>query len=234
MSELKYIQVSNEIRFRIESGLYQYGSKIPTEKELAEELGVNRLTVRKGLHLLQEEGLITSSRGRGTFVSNRKIDYSFDFIEGTSSFFTDLGLKPTSKLLRTEKRKAGSCYSKALRISPDDDIYQIVRLRFGDGVPLALEYSTLPFHTVPCLDTYDFSLFSLYEIFDKNNISPSKSTSVFSIVKLGELECELLMCQPGEYGFLLEEYLQDEAGHYIEFSRSFYSARKFNFSSENF
>ena len=63
-----YYQVYLSVRARIASGDFAPGAVIPTEREFCEEFGVSRITITKGLDLLESEGLIERQRGRGTFV----------------------------------------------------------------------------------------------------------------------------------------------------------------------
>ncbi len=63
-----YQQIADELRARIRGGTYPTGSKLPSEAELVEEFGVTRITVRRGLAVLQQEGLTETVRGKGVFV----------------------------------------------------------------------------------------------------------------------------------------------------------------------
>lgn len=66
-----YVQVASVMRQRIESGRWAIGQKISTLEELEEEFGVARVTIRQGIEMLREEGLLEAQQGRGTFVSGR-------------------------------------------------------------------------------------------------------------------------------------------------------------------
>lgn len=63
-----YHQIADELRARIRGGTYPPGGKLPSEAELVEEFGVTRVTVRRGLAVLQQEGLVEARRGMGVFV----------------------------------------------------------------------------------------------------------------------------------------------------------------------
>ena len=64
-----YFQVANTLQARIFSGAIAPGALLGTEKELAAEFGVSRITVRKAIELLRRDELVEAERGRGTFVS---------------------------------------------------------------------------------------------------------------------------------------------------------------------
>ena len=63
-----YLQVSQRIFRKIQQGVYKYGDKIPSEKELVAHYGVNRMTVRRAIALLAEQGILKSVQGKGVFV----------------------------------------------------------------------------------------------------------------------------------------------------------------------
>lgn len=93
-SETLYEQVVKEIENRIMSGVYRKGQLLPSEKELIDELGVSRITIRKALSILSGAGIIETSRGRGSVVlfdtealsgSGTLADYAQGYIQGFRS-----------------------------------------------------------------------------------------------------------------------------------------------------
>lgn len=231
MKEPQYLKIHNDIVYKIEHGEYNFGSLMTPERELATSYNVNRLTIRKALKLLEEEGYITRSQGRGTFISEPKIDNAIDVMESTSNFFTDLGIASKTKAIHMQKRKAGYVYGKILNIPEDEDIYMIERLRLGNNTPLILEYTAIPYNLIPGIENYDLSIFSLYDLYTKHSIEKSKCKSTYKIVKFLESESELLNCKVGEYGFLNEEIVYDKNDKPIEYTRSYLNSKKFFFSS---
>lgn len=81
---LRYVQVASALRRRIQEGYWAIGDKIATLEELENEFGVARVTVRQAIELLQDEGLLKSHQGKGTFVmrsprSNRWLRLATDW-----------------------------------------------------------------------------------------------------------------------------------------------------------
>ncbi|MFI3213972.1 MAG: GntR family transcriptional regulator [Eubacteriales bacterium] len=77
---LKHVQVYDSLYELIVNGNFPVGYKLPTEPELATKMGVSRVTLRRALALLQEDGLVSNIRGKGNFItdpdtSNKKSDY---------------------------------------------------------------------------------------------------------------------------------------------------------------
>ena len=81
-----YMQLQKVLRDAILSRILSPQAAIPPERDLAEEFGVSRLTVRKAVDGLVSEGLITRRRGAGTFVASR-VEKSFSKL---SSFSEDM------------------------------------------------------------------------------------------------------------------------------------------------
>lgn len=71
-----YVKVHEHIFSLLKSGEYKPGDKLPSEHELATSLGVSRGTVRQGLLLLQEDGLIYNHQGKGNFVTEKESHFN--------------------------------------------------------------------------------------------------------------------------------------------------------------
>lgn len=95
MSSPVYIQIHNQLRQNIEDGEWKVGDKIPAERELANDFGVSRMTLRQAIQALVDEGILERRVGSGTFVANRKVQ---EKMSGITSF-TELMHATGRKLL---------------------------------------------------------------------------------------------------------------------------------------
>jgi GntR family transcriptional regulator len=66
-----YLQLAALLRERIASGEYPAGRALPSETTLMQEYGLARETVRKGVRVLRDEGLVQIVQGRGAYVTGR-------------------------------------------------------------------------------------------------------------------------------------------------------------------
>jgi GntR family transcriptional regulator len=117
--------------------------KLPTERELAEELAVSRLTVRRVLDGLEYEHRVYRIQGAGTFVSEPHISKSLEL----TSFSEDIpsrGMTPGSPVVKVEETSAGARWGQALSLSPADKVFHIARVRTADGQPMCLEDAISP------------------------------------------------------------------------------------------
>ena len=84
-----YQQLADFIQGKIETNEYNFGAKIPSEREFSEIFKISRMTVRKAIDLLIEKGLLVRIQGKGTFVSKPKIDSPIDTIKSMKSFIQE-------------------------------------------------------------------------------------------------------------------------------------------------
>lgn len=83
-----YIQIHNQIRKEIEASKWEIGAKIPSERELATQFNVSRMTLRQAVQTLVDEGILERKIGSGTFVARKKVQEKMSGIES----FTDIML----------------------------------------------------------------------------------------------------------------------------------------------
>lgn len=139
-----YYKVEMQLREAIETGRYRAGDRLPTEKVLQETFGVSRVTVRTALHRLEEEGLISTQRGRGTFVTTQG-DESKRIERHTArlhSFEEDIkfqGGEPTIEVLAVERVPAPQRMAALLDISEGTEITRIRRVGWVGEEPLWVE-----------------------------------------------------------------------------------------------
>nr|WP_291637077.1 winged helix-turn-helix domain-containing protein [Clostridium sp.] len=88
-----YIQVKKQIMDEIKKGTLKVGTKLPTERELSERLKVSRNTVSTAYNDLEQDGVLKSYQGKGTFVVEEAISWENQNIKNKIIRFVDLGLE---------------------------------------------------------------------------------------------------------------------------------------------
>lgn len=138
------------------------GTRIPTEKELAEQFAVSTMTVRRALQILTEGGRLRGVPGRGTFVAQPRVT---KLVSASSSFSDAMlasGRRPASVLVDAALRPATPEEAELFETSETQLVAVIRRVRLGDGVPIGYESATLNAAVLPGILGHDLQG-SLYE-----------------------------------------------------------------------
>jgi GntR family transcriptional regulator len=224
-----YLQLADTLRDKIFSGEYLFGDTLPPERAMAQKYGISHLTVRKALSLLQEEGLIQRLQGKGTFVNAPNVSMDMREVSGFTSFMQNHGLVVTNEVLHSGVRPAKHKYSKIFRVPEDDPVFECVRLRYGDGVPMAIEYNAVPVRFIPDVAQYDYSVYSLYSVYANNQACIVSERQVLEVVRIFNPQAKLLGVEEGSEVFLLTSSSIDGNGRLIEYTRIYNSDRRMTF-----
>ncbi|MBN2760264.1 MAG: phosphonate metabolism transcriptional regulator PhnF [Rhodobacteraceae bacterium] len=141
--------IATALRSDLAEGRYRPGDKLPTEAALADRFGVNRHTVRHGLSVLIDEGLVRTRRGAGAFVAATPTDYPI----GTRVRFHEnliaAGRRPEKRVLALDRRAATPGEAQALRIHAGEPVCAYHGLSLADGQPIAVFESVFPLGRLP-------------------------------------------------------------------------------------
>lgn len=143
-----YYQLENVLREKIVSGAFESGMRMPTEKDLIEQFGVSRITVRQALQSLTDDRLIERHQGRGTFVANRKSKKrrfsGVIHLTGSLDELIEMGMDTPVKVLDMNRVEADAHEAELLEIKTGTPIYRLKRLRINEGKPFGLIINYLP------------------------------------------------------------------------------------------
>ena len=223
-----YQQLERALREAIEKRILSPDDALPAERDLAQDLAVSRITVRKALEGLVNEGLLVRRRGSGSFVSAR-IEKNFAKLTSFSEDMRARGRSPRSTWL---KRSAGTVTPEealTMRLSPGTPVFRFHRIRYADDAPMALEYCTIEATALRSLKEVDTSL---YEALEKTGHRPVRALQRLRAVLLTAEQAKLLKSHEGEAGLMVERvgFLSD--GRPIEFSQSYYRGDTYDFVAE--
>lgn len=228
-----YLQLREVVRNKIEEGEYAPGTAIPSENELSELYGVNRLTVRNALDALVSEGLLVRIQGKGAFVVGDRIERDLDSLSGFRQTMNDRNASPEAKILAKTRRKAGRKYARIFGIGEDDDIFYIRRLNSANGEPVSVEHTYIPASKVPKLDGIDLGVFSLYEVYGFYGLNPVRAYETLDLVSLEARDARMLDVEPGQVVMLLTCYTYDENDDVIEYTCGYNRVDKCSFTVHN-
>jgi GntR family transcriptional regulator len=223
-----YQQLQRGLREAIEKRILGPEDALPSERQLAEDLGVSRITVRKAIDRLAAEGLLVSRQGSGNFVCTR-IDKNFAKLTSFSEDMRARGRNPRSVWLKRAEGTVTPEESLKLALSPGTLVYRFHRLRFADDEPMAIEIATIVASALPSLDAVRDSL---YDALEAAGNRPVRALQRLHSMLLTVEQAKLLKAKTGDAGLFVERlgYLRD--GHAVELSQSFYRGDTYDFVAE--
>ncbi len=223
-----YKQVANKIREDIVSNGTKDGEAITTETMLAQMYEVSRVTVRRDVKLLIEEGLVYSVHGSGTYVSEKKIEHDIYKLQGFTEEMSGLHNNPSNEILEFQLSKPSEEVQGYLKLGDNDKVYYVKRLRLADGKPLILEESYLPFDMFPDLSV-NVMKESKYEYIEQKGFKISKRhADLKPILPTAEL-MEQLHLEESAPMLCLEAYSTFDDGTRFEYSKVYYHPVKYTF-----
>lgn len=231
---LVYEQAQQEILKIIEQRSYVAGDRIPSERDLSDRLGIHRLTVRKAVDNLVNEGVLERRGTSGSYlrapVVMRPIS-AHSSLHSISEMVRASGGEPGSRLLFFEQDEASSTIAEKLQIEVGDPLIAIKRLRTVDHLPFCIETTMLPLARVPGLAADDlFSGHSLYTLLEKRygiKLGTGKATISSSTISMQD--AEILGLKSGESALIMHSVVSDTGLKPIEYLTSLNHPRRVMF-----
>ena len=188
-----YYQIQRALMEKIQSGELNEGDSLASEEELSRLYQVSRMTARQALHGLKTSGFAFSEKGRGTFVTRPKLEKNIMHLQGFTEDMRQRGMKPSSRLLEQSVVQASQALAERLKVSAEDNVLHLRRLRLADGTPMALEESHVPLKQFPGLDRIDFAKHSLYHTLrERYGVRVAYADEVIEALPATREESELL------------------------------------------
>ncbi|HWQ47292.1 MAG TPA: GntR family transcriptional regulator [Longilinea sp.] len=159
-----YVQIQEYLADMILSGKLLPDTKINSERDYSEELGVSRMTVRRALTELVNEGLLVRRHGSGTYVARPRITYEDRELVNYVDAMRAHNLSTSSQLLEFGQIAASRRLAERLQLEIGEPLYRIVVLRLANRVPVLLERGFFPCSRCHNLEEYDLEKTSLYDL----------------------------------------------------------------------
>jgi GntR family transcriptional regulator len=216
--EPKYYTVKRHLLEII--GSLQPGAAVPTERELAADLGTSRTTVRQALVELVAEGRLVRRQGSGTYVAESKITWPLHLASFTQQAAAN-GLTASSRLLGVERVRADAAQADRLGVAVGDWLHQIDRLRLADGVPMAVERSVLSASRFPFLGRKIRRAGSLHALLSEDyGVRLRRGEETIDTIPAPPREAALLDADVGVPMFVVRRRSFDVSGSAVEWGSS--------------
>lgn len=213
----KYHQLREILREKILG--WESNQPIPSEADLCEMFSVSRTTVRKALDHLTYEGLLYRVQGKGTFVSPPKLPGRY--VQKLSGFYDDAvarNLPHKTVVIEQGIEPASQRIAKYLDLSPGDEIFRLVRLRYLGDETCLISKSHVPVEICPGIDQEDFVNRSLYQVMrERYGIVIHHGQRLIEVQLCTDEEAELLQIPNGTPLLVVIGTMYDRNNRPVEF-----------------
>ncbi|MCC7571259.1 GntR family transcriptional regulator [Candidatus Micrarchaeota archaeon] len=209
--------LSREIEYLIENE-YREGQALPPERDMAASFDVQRDTLRSALDLLEQKGIILKRERIGNFVAPSRVRFDLNKYRSTKRYIEGVGKKHKVILLTFEKISIDRRHDEDYLLPEGTLVYRIMRLRYANDIPMALERSHVLCEMASGLNEEDVHKKSIYSTLkNKFNITIANSKQKVTVIKANGLESELLKIERDEPVMRYEGIVYDSKGRIVEF-----------------
>ncbi len=227
-----YVQLYETLRADIQAQRLKPHQQIPSERALCERFHVSRMTVRQALVDLARGGFLYSRVGKGTFVSEPKIDQQLKTLTGFSQEMKNRGSVSASRVLEAKLQPARDDLAQILRVSVGSEIVLLTRVRLADGIPLAIETVHLLHNLCPNLLRHNFAVESLYDVLEREyGYRLTRADQTIEAALAGPREIALLQLVPPAAVLTMERLTFTDQNILIEYVQSIYRGDRYKFRS---
>lgn len=213
----------------IEMGLYQEVGKLPTEDQLIETYGATRYTIRKTIDELAKQSVVYRVQGSGVYIrENKKKDFlTLSNIKGISSEFADRNV--TTQVISISEEIANSQDLVNFKCNPNTIFYRVVRVRYVDDIPFAIEKSSFIKTLVPYInkEIAEASIFDYLQTTMKTPIG--FADKIILSRKLTKDEADLLKLEENDPALIIQDTVYNKNGEVFDCSEMIYNYQKAKF-----
>lgn len=222
-----YMQLARNLREQIASGDIDPGNALPSERNLSDLTGMSRVTIRKAIGKLIEEGLLFRKHGSGTFVAPRIEAPAF-----LSSFSDDAhrrGGKPGAIWMMKTYASPTDDEAAMLEVTTATKVAKLSRIRLSDGEPLAIEHAVVIARFLPALESLGDSL---YEALGAGGHRPVSGQQRICASLATPTEAGIFSIRQNAEVLRIERLTRLADGTPVEFTRSAYRGDRYEFVSD--
>lgn len=220
---IRYQEIAGVLRGRVRDGQYIAGRLLPSESELSGEFAASRVTVRRALEVLRDEGLVSARQGFGWFVASEPVRQSLGRLATIEAQMADSGMNPQRRILEFAFVSASP---KLRRILGSDQVLRVRRLNLADGQPFAVVTVWCPAELGQDLSRSDVERSPFYELL---HVRLSGATQTIGADAVSADDAVLLGVPAGSPVLRCERITNDEHGRPVLYSEHLFPAHRTEF-----
>lgn len=218
-----YWQLAQTIKNKISSGELKPGDKLPTEAWLVETYELSRVTVRRAVQSLIDNGTLRRKRGESPTVAYPRMSRQTNRFSGLSEDLRAMGHVPGYLILCYERTEASMYIAEKLNIQIGDPVVHLNRLRLSDGVPLSIHDCYYPLSICGKALTSTFHADSVIKQLEENGIYISYATQVVQARNATKKEAKLLSVPVSSALLCMKRVSFTSDGVAVEYSEMMYN-----------
>jgi GntR family transcriptional regulator len=208
------------------------GERLPSEPDLARQLGVSRATLREAMRTFETQGLIHRRQGSGTYVArpSQVIESGLEVLESIETLAKRIGLPVALGEMHTEEKPATPEEAAALGCEPGTVLFQVMRVILAEGQPAAYLIDILPRDLITLAELHEGFTGSVLDLLlRRNTLNLASSRCEINAVTASSEVARALSIQRGDVLLRFIAYLYTTAGRVVDYSFSYFLPGYFNF-----
>lgn len=223
-----WVQAVNLINAEIASGVLKPGMRLPPERELCQQLNISRVTLRKALTRLVEDGVLNASHGRGWYVAAGGTSKEWpNSLESFTETAARMGLTSSSTVLASVVRHASIDEAEEFSIAPGTRLFALDRVRYLGDVPIAIDFTRIPADLVPDFEKTDFRTASLYDVLLRAGLAPVRADATIEAREADAYAARHLDLEVGKPLLVMNQLVVDAADKPLFASKIQYSGERY-------
>ena len=223
MRTIRYRDIADGLRVRVGAGEFAAGRLIPSESDLGAQYGASRVTVRRALEVLRDEGLLDARQGFGWFVATEPVPQRLARLATIEGQMAESGLRPERRILEFAFVKSDA---RVRRVLGCDQVLRVRRLNLADGEPFARVTVWCPADLGQHLSRADVERSPFYELLA---VPLGGATQTIGAAAASLDDAELLHIPPGSPVLRCERVTSNEAGEAVLFSEHVFPGHRTEF-----
>jgi len=220
---LRYHDIANTLRTRIVEGRYANASVLPSESELSQKFGASRVTIRRALEVLREEGLITSRQGLGWTLVAGPMPQSLGRLGTIEEQLLASGVRSTRQIIDFAFEKAPKRIAELLN---NNQVLRVKRVNLANDEPFAVVTVWCSLALGRKLSRSDVEQSSFYELID---VPLKGATQTIGADAATSTEAKLLGIKAGSPVLRCERTTRDARGKAVLYSQHVFPAHRTTF-----
>lgn len=229
---MRYAEITADLRARIAAGTLAPGGALESEAALGRRYAASRVTIRRALSALREEGLLVSRKGAGWFVAADPVRQDLGRMATIEGALTEAGITPSRRVLAFGFEKAPLDVGSALGLSRDAEVLRVQRLNLAAGEPFAVVTVWVPAEHGARLSRDDVERATFYDVLPLRGVALGGASQTISAAAADREDARLLGVPLGSPLLACRRTTRDTAGKPVLFSEHRYPGHRTLFEVE--